>query len=261
MTRPPQFVVRAAFLVSIAVAGLLGVSACSGRSVDAGTPAPSTLTVGAASSLTEAFTVLGDAFMKEHPDIAVRFSFAGSSAIAEQIAQGAPIDGFASAGKSSIQPLVDQGLVTQVADFATNALEIAVPPGNPASIGSLADLGKGTLVVCKPEVPCGVAYGQLVKANGLSLTPVSLEADVKAVLTKVASDEADAGIVYVTDVKAAGDQVLGIPIPPNQNVTSTYQIAVVADSSQTAAMQEFIEFVRSPQGQDVLTDAGFGQAP
>ncbi|MGI9196331.1 MAG: molybdate ABC transporter substrate-binding protein, partial [Candidatus Nanopelagicales bacterium] len=213
-----------AVIASIALAG----TACSSGSSDSSSSSSSestTITVGAASSLTDVFAVIADSFTKA-TGISVTFSFAASSAVAEQIRGGAPLDVFASAGKTSMDPLASEGVVTGVSDFAANSLEIAVPPGNPAGVTGLADLTRVKVVVCEEQVPCGVAAQKLFDANSLTVRPVSLEPDVRAVLAKVEADEADAGIVYVTDVKAAGGMIIGVPIPSDQNVTSTYQAGV-----------------------------------
>lgn len=256
MTRVRALVIAAACL-TVTFSSTACSSSSNSTNGSSSVASGATVTIGAASSLTGAFTTIGKDFMAVNPGITVQFSFAASSAIAEQLRAGAPLDGFASAGVSSMDPVAKDGLVTGVVDFASNSLEIAVPPSNPAKITGLADLSKGSLVVCQDQVPCGVAYTKLVAANNLTLTPVSLEPDVKSVLTKVEADEADAGIVYVTDVLAAGDKVVGIKIPAANNVTTTYQIATVAASSQGAAMQAFINYVTSPAGQSVLTAAGF----
>jgi molybdate transport system substrate-binding protein len=220
-----------------------------------------TITVGAASSLTEVLVTIGDEFMTANPDITVTFSFAGSSAIAEQIRGGAPLDAFASAGTSSMEPLATEGLVTDVTAFATNTLMIATPPGNPGGIASLADLPGATVLVCQEQVPCGVATAKLFELNGLDIAPVSFEPDVVSVLGKIEADEADAGIVYVTDVLAGGAKVEGIEIPAADNVTTTYQGAVVRDAAQAEAAALFVAYLTAPQAQAAFAAAGFAPAP
>ena len=248
-------------IVAVAAFGL-STAACSSSSSDSASTAQSstTITVGAASSLTDVFIAIGDSFTQANPDIEVRFSFAASSAIAEQITQGAPLDVFASAGTSSMQPLADGGHVEGVTAFATNSLQIATPPGNPAGITGLDDLPKVKVVVCEEQVPCGVASQKLFEANSLTISPVSLEPDVRSVLAKVEADEADAGIVYVTDVQAAGGAVVGISIPAEQNVTSTYQGAVVRESPNADAAARFVAYLTSPEAQAALAAAGFAPA-
>ena len=250
---------RALALAVVATFGL-AATGCSSSTSDSASTATTTITVGAASSLTDVFIAIGDQFTQAHPDIEVRFSFAASSAIAEQITQGAPLDVFASAGTTSMQPLVDGGQVTGATAFATNSLQIATPPGNPAGVTGLADLTKVTVVVCEEQVPCGVAAQKLFEANSLTISPVSLEPDVRSVLAKIEADEADAGVVYVTDVKAAGGMVVGIPIPAEQNVTSTYQAGVVKESTHGDAAAAFVAYLASPEAQAVLASAGFAPA-
>jgi molybdate transport system substrate-binding protein len=220
-----------------------------------------TITVGAASSLTEVLVTIGDEFMAANPDITVTLSFAGSSAIAEQIRSGAPLDAFASAGTSSMEPLATEGLVTDVTAFATNTLMIATPPGNPGGITSLADLPGATVLVCQEQVPCGVAAAKLFEINGLEITPASFEPDVVSVLGKIEADEADAGIVYVTDVLSSGGRVEGIAIPAAENVTTMYQGAVVRDAAQAEAAALFVAYLVAPQAQAALAAAGFAPAP
>ena len=154
--------------------------------------------------------------------------------------------------------LVDAELVTDPADFAGNTLMIAVPPDNPAAVSGLADLARDDvrLVVCAPAVPCGAAAARLAEQQGVELSPVSEEQSVTDVLTKVSSAEADAGLVYVTDVAAAGDDVRGIEVPGADAVVNTYPIATVADSERPALAQEFVDLVRGPQGQSVLARPG-----
>ena len=155
--------------------------------------------------------------------------------------------------------LVDAELVTDPAAFAGNTLMIAVPPANPAAVSGLADLARDDvqLVVCAPAVPCGAAAARLAEQQGVELSPVSEEQSVTDVLTKVSSAEADAGLVYVTDVAAAGDDVRGIDVPGADTVVNTYPIATLADSERPALAQEFVDLVRGPQGQRVLRDLGF----
>lgn len=254
MRRRPSVALGGAAISGVALLAAATASCSPGQSADSS----ATITVAAAASLTNVFSDVAAAYTAEHPETTITFSFAGSSAIAEQIRQGAPIDVFASAGVSSMQPIADEGLVTDVTDFATNDLQIAVPPGNPAAVTSLADLSGITLIVCQVEVPCGVAATALFDRNDLDVSPSSYESDVRAVLTKIEADEADAGIVYSTDIVAAGDAVVGIEIPAAANVTTTYQAATVAESGHTDAAASFVAFLTTPQAQQILTAAGFG---
>jgi len=215
-----------------------------------------TITVSAAASLTDAFTEIGAAFTEANPNVEVRFNFAGSSSLAEQINAGAPVDVFAAASAVSMDRAQDS--LNEPAVFASNSLAIAVPPGNPAGVTALADLQDPnvTLIVCATQVPCGAATEALLERNGLQLTPSSLEPDVRAVLTKVIADEADAGIVYRTDTAAAGDQVEQIAIPKEANVINRYPIAKTKTAPPAA--DTFVDFVLSESGQRILESWGFG---
>jgi molybdate transport system substrate-binding protein len=218
-----------------------------------------TLTVFAASSLTKTFTDLGKEFEDEHDGVTVRFSFGGSADLAEQIQSGAPADVFASADTRNMDRLGHAARDPH--DFASNTLEIAVPPGNPAGITRLQDLTKPgvKLVVCAPEVPCGTATQSVAQAAGLTLKPVSEEQSVTDVLGKVVSGEADAGVVYVTDVNGAGKQVEGITFPEAADAVNVYPISALADAKHDELAQEFVDFVLGEQAQKVLTDAGFAR--
>ena len=244
-------------------AGLIAIllAACAGQRAPAA-PTASTLTVFAASSLTDAFTRIGADFQTAHPGTTVHLTFAGSSTLAAQIQQGATGDVFASADQATMQRLVDAGLVSgSPSIFARNRLQIVVAPGNPRHIGGLADLSQAGLVVllCAPSVPCGRYATQALHAAGVTVTPASQEADVKAVVSKVALGEADAGIVYVTDVKAAGAGVQGLDIPARFNVTADYPIAVLQDSQQAALARAFTNYVLAG-GQQILARDGFAAA-
>ena len=217
-----------------------------------------TLTVLAAASLTTSFTQIGRQFEAAHPGVRVRFSFGGSSDLASQIRAGAPADVFASADTKTMGTLGSTARDRQ--DFASNTLEIAVPPGNPAHVAGLADLARRGLkvVVCAPEVPCGSAARTVAQHAGLALRPVSQEQSVTDVLGKVSSGEADAGLVYVTDVKGAGHAVEGVAFPEAAGVVNTYPIATLRDSDHAALARQFVRFVVGPEGRRVLTAAGFG---
>jgi len=249
---------RLTLVGAAAVLAVLGTACTSSPSADGDA---TTITVGAASSLTDVFATIGEGFMQDNPDVTVTFSFAGSSAIAEQIRGGAPLDAFASAGTSSMDPLAAEGLVTEVAAFASNSLIIATPPGNPADITGLGDLVGATVVVCQEQVPCGVATERLIEQSAPDIAPVSYEPDVVSVLGKIAADEADAGIVYVTDVLSAGVRVEGIAIPAEDNVSTTYQAAIVTESANADAAARFVDYLRGPQAQAALAAAGFEPAP
>lgn len=222
-----------------------------------------TVTVFAAASMKATFTALGKTFEAAHPGVTVTFNFAGSQTLAEQIVNGAPADVFASADESNMKAVTDAGLnASEPALYATNQLTIAVPPDNPAGIGSWKDLTKPglKLVVCAPAVPCGAATQKVAEATGTALTPVSEEQAVTDVLAKVQAGEADAGLVYQTDVIAAGDTVKGINFPESAKAINRNPIVALANGPQAALGQEFVDLVLSAEGQKVLAAAGFGSA-
>lgn len=221
-----------------------------------------TVNVFAAASLAGALQAVGSAFEKAHPDVKVQLNFAGSPTLVQQIQQGAPADVFASADEANMQKLVDGKEVAGAPQlFARNNLEIVVPPGNPKHIAALADLAKPglTIALCGPTVPCGRYAAEAFGKAGIAVPAASQELDVKAVLSKVAMGEADAGIVYVTDVRAAAGKVEGVDIPESSNVTARYPIAMLKNAPNAAAAAAFVEFVLSPEGQRLL--AGFGFLP
>jgi molybdate transport system substrate-binding protein len=220
-----------------------------------------TITVFAAASLKATFTELARTFEAENPGTSVTLSFAGSSDLAGQISQGAPADAFAAADTATMKKLQDAGLTDRPPrNFATNTLAIAVAPGNPAGITGLKDLARPgiKLVTCARQVPCGAATAKAAEAAGVALSPVSEENAVTDVLGKVTSGEADAGLVYGTDIKAAGSKVAGIQFPESGNAVNTYPITGVAGSRNKATAQAFLDLVTGPEGQEVLAAAGFG---
>ena len=247
-----------------AAAGLL--SGC-GDSDDAvprasGSDSPSitgTIMVFAAASLQDSFTSLGKKFEADHPGTKVVFNFGPSSGLATQIGQGAPADVFASANTKTMDQVVTGGDATEPQDFAVNTMEIAVPPDNPAGVKAVADLArKGVKVaLCQAEVPCGATAANVFENAQVTVTPVTHEIDVKAVLSKVTMGEVDAGVVYVTDVRAAGDTVKGVEIPDGVNASTTYPIAALAGSENKATAEAFVDYVLSPDGAAELTAAGF----
>ena len=250
------------------IAALLLVTAtaaCSDDDPDAADPGGdggTTLTVFAAASLTSSFEQLGESFEKSHEGVQVDFNFAGSSDLVAQVQSGAPADVLASADEANMDKLTADDLQGSDPElFATNTLEIATPPDNPADVQSLEDLADPdiNLVICAPEVPCGAASQSVAEAAGVTLEPDSEEQSVTDVLGKVTSGEADAGLVYVTDVITAGDAVQGIEFPESASVVNSYPIATVADSENADLAQEFVDLVLSDEGQQVLADAGFGR--
>lgn len=220
------------------------------------------LTVFAAASLKKTFTEIGTQFEKDHPGTKVTFSFAGSSDLVAQIQQGAPADVFASADTKNMDKATADALTAgDPVDFASNTLEIAVPPGNPARIASLKDLTRSgvKVVVCAPEVPCGSAAGKVEQAAGIDIKPVSEEQNVTDVLGKVIAGEADAGLVYVTDVKGAGDKVEGVEFTESSAAVNTYPIAALKSSKNAALAAAFVQAVTGESGQSVLAAAGFAK--
>jgi molybdate transport system substrate-binding protein len=250
-------------LAAAAAALLLPLAACGSNDQAGGSGGGSgtTLTVLAASSLTGAFTEIGKEFEAAHSGVHVRFSFGGSSDLVSDIQNGAPADVFASADTANMDVLTKDGTATGPRDFATNVLEIATPPGNPAHVRSFADLGKPgvKVVVCADGVPCGTAAAEMEQRTHVTIHPVSEEQSVTDVLGKVESGDADAGLVYVTDVKAAGTRVTGVPFPQSSQVVNTYPIAALKDSQDATLARQFVDFVLGAQGQKVLKDAGFGK--
>jgi len=249
-------------ILSAFVAAALLLAGCGGTSQTAGPSAGAlsgSITVFAASSLTAAFGTIGGDFQKAYPGTTVDFSFAGSSTLVAQIQQGAIGDIFASADQPNMQKLVNAGLTSgSPSIFARNKLQIVVPAGNPKHVSGLADLGRSGLIVvlCAPSVPCGRYAAQALQKANVMVKPASEESDVKAVLTKVALGEADAGIVYVTDVKAAGAQVKGIDIPDALNVIADYPIVVLKDSQNIALARAFIGYLHA-NGLKTLARYGF----
>jgi molybdate transport system substrate-binding protein len=216
------------------------------------------VTVFAASSLTDAFTQIGKRYAEASPGVDVTFNFLASSDLAAQIEQGAPADVFASADEANMQRIVAAGLADgSPRVFAHNELQIIVPDGNPGDVHELSDLEEPELVVslCAEECPAGSYAREVLGSARLDVRPDSLEPEVKAVVSRIELGEADAGIVYATDVLAAGEDVEGIPIPDRHNLTATYPIARLAGSPPHA--HAFIDFVLSPDGQEILAEYGF----
>jgi molybdate transport system substrate-binding protein len=231
-----------------------------GRSGSASGRPAGTVTVLAAASLTESFTLIGKDFEKANPGVRVRFSFGGSSTLAQQITAGAPVDVFAAASPATMKQVTDAGLAAgQPSVFARNQLVIAVPKGNPQRIAGLAGLtAPGTKVaLCAPAVPCGVAATKASEAAGIRLTPVTLEQDVKAALSKVRLGEVDAALVYRTDARAADDDVDAVEFPESAKAVNDYPIVSLAKGPDPAGAKAFVEYTRSESAAAVLTRAGF----
>jgi len=254
-----------------AVAALALAAGCGGNSGnDAGSGSGSspsaasggvtgTVTVFAAASLTESFTTLGKQFEAAHPGTTVKFNFGASSSLAENINQGAPADVFASASSKNMKQVVDAGGASDSKTFANNVMQIAVPPDNPANVSQVTDLAnpKIKVALCQPEVPCGTVAQEVFKKADVTVKPVTQGADVKAVLTTVQLGEVDAGMVYKTDVQAAGAKVKGIEIPADQNASTSYPIAALSKAPNAAGAAAFVDYVLSPDGEKVLEQAGF----
>jgi molybdate transport system substrate-binding protein len=235
------------------------LAACGDRGIGGGDDGQVTLTVYAAASLATSFERMAEEFEAEHEGVDVELSFGGSSDLVSQIQEGAPADVFASADLATMDRL--DGLQGQAPQsFAMNTLQIAVDPANPLGVAGLGDLtGKDVrLVVCAPEVPCGAAAEKAARAGGIELTPVSEEQSVTDVLGKVTSGEADAGLVYVTDVIAAGGAVLGIDFPEARAAVNTYLVTTVDGSDHEDLAAGFVDLVVGEAGQRILAEAGFG---
>jgi molybdate transport system substrate-binding protein len=248
--------------LTVIATAALAVAGCGGSSSGGGGSSGSisgTVNVFAASSLTEAFTTLGKQFEAAHPDTHVVFNFGPSSGLSEQITQGAPADVFASASTSSMDDVVAAKDAADPTTFAKNVMEIATPPSNPGHVSSVTDLANKSVkvAVCESDVPCGVAAAQVFANAKLKVKPVTEELDVKSVLSKVELGEVDAGVVYVTDVRAAGDKVKGVAIASNVNATATYPIAALSTSRNSATAQAFVDYVLSSTGASVLAADGF----
>ncbi|WP_152607163.1 molybdate ABC transporter substrate-binding protein [Clavibacter michiganensis] len=259
--------IRRALVIVAAVLAVGILAGCSaGGSAPSGVPDPApdsltgTLVVQAAASLTGSMDEVAADFEGQHPGIAVTVSYGGSSTLAQQIVQGAPADVFASASTATMQTVVDAG--ETAADprvFARNALEIAVPPGNPGRVTGLADFADAgrTLALCAPEVPCGAAAAQAFGKAGVTPRPDSLEQDVRAALTRVELGEVDAAVVYATDVRAAGDRVEAVPLPDDVDVTTDCVVAPLAGSASPAAAAAFAEYVAGDAARARFDAAGF----
>ncbi|MEN3272463.1 MAG: molybdate transport system substrate-binding protein [Actinomycetota bacterium] len=265
MRRGPRWLLALLALVALGAAG------CGGDDDDTATSASTTsttagavsgnLAVFAASSLTEAFTAMGKDFEAAHPDLKVTFNFAASSALAQQVNDGGPADVLVTADESNMKKVTDADNATDPKTFARNRLAILVEKGNPKDITGLEDLAESDVVfvLCAPEVPCGKFGAAALTKAGVTAKPASLEDNVKAVVSKVTLGEADAGIVYVTDVKAAADKAQGvdIDIADDPTLEAVYPIAVTKQVVNNAAATAWIDFVLSADGQKTLASYGF----
>ncbi|MBS1696976.1 MAG: molybdate ABC transporter substrate-binding protein [Actinobacteria bacterium] len=258
-------------IAATVLAAALALTACSSAASPATTSSPTAtaaassvsgeLTVFAAASLSKAFDEISTQFEADNPKVHVNpITYDGSSTLATQIVEGAPVDVFASADQKNMDKVTQASLAGDAPVFTTNVLQIAVAPGNPLKVKDLSSLADPTvkLVLCAPAVPCGNAAKTLFDAAGVTVTPVSEEQNVTAVLAKVKAGEADAGLVYTTDVKAAGSAVAGVAIAGADKAVNKYPITVLKASKNPEAAAAFQEFVLSAKGQKILKDLGFG---
>jgi molybdate transport system substrate-binding protein len=250
-------------LAPIAVALVAAALLASPASASAPAAAKPTgeITVSAAASLTEAFTQIGSRFEKKYRGTDITFNFDASSALVLQIRSGAPVDVFASADEANMTKLVDGGQVAaKPVDFAKNKLEIAIKPGNPTKITSLADLAEqGVVALCAPEVPCGKYADAALAEAGVTIPTdhITRATNARSTLTAVSTGDADAAVVYVTDVRSAGSSVAGVKIPGSQNQIAIYPIAPLADAANPTTAKAFAKYVASPAGRKVLEKHGF----
>jgi molybdate transport system substrate-binding protein len=235
---------------AVILSTVLALSGCGGEEQP-------TLTVLAAASLTDVFEDLAAEFETAHEGTTVELSFGSSTALAEQVADGAPGDVLATADEASMQLAEDAGVAGTVTTFATNVLTIVTPPDNPAGIESLADLEGSTWVRCTDEAPCGKVAAALLAESDIAAEPASLEEDVRATLDKVVSGEADAGLVYASDAVSAGGDVTAIPIDGADAQPTSYLIAELEQSEDGDLAEEWVDLVTGPEGRAALTDAGF----
>ncbi len=248
-------------LVIVAAAFLAACGSSGGTAASSPTPTPlsGSISVFAAASLTASFNALGASFQTAHPGVTSKFNYAGSPTLVTQIEQGGPADVFASADTTNMDKLTTDGFtVGSSSVFAHNQLEIVVAPGNPKGITGLADLAKpGVIYITEaPTVPAGKYSLQALASAGVKVTPKSLETSVTGVISKIETGDADAGIVYTTDVSAAGSKVSGVQIPAN-NVIATYPIVVVKGTTNSVVANVFITYVLSASGQSTLQSFGF----
>jgi molybdate transport system substrate-binding protein len=242
---------------------LVLAAATAGCSTSEDRDAGQTLTVLAASSLTGPFTDLAAQFEAEHPGTHVKLVLDSSATLAHQAIDHAPGDVLATADEKTMeQARTGGGLGGDPERFASNVIVVAVPSDNPAHIRTLADLDHEGVdyLTCVPSAPCGAAALALLRSAGIERQPVSQEVDVKSVLGKVEAGEADAGLVYRTDVTAARGKVQGLEVPGADEHPNTYWVSVTAEAKTDALADEWVRFVTGDEGQAVLKAAGFGTA-
>jgi molybdate transport system substrate-binding protein len=246
--------------LSAGIAALTVLVGCSGGE-DGAESDREPLVVLAASSLTEAFAELEQTYEDDNPDIDVQVSYDSSSVLAQQVLEGAPADVLATADEATMASVTDEGLAGPV-PFATNTLTLVTPPDDPGEVSGLADLGSGdvSFATCVPEAPCGQAAEALLSLDGVEATPTTQQENVKAVLTQVLTGQVDAGLVYVTDAQAAGEEVRTVPVDNASEVVNSYPISVLTESEQQEPAQKWVDLVVGRQGQQVLKSDGFGPA-
>jgi molybdate transport system substrate-binding protein len=259
---------RAAALVAVVLVSAAAGCSAAGSASDTGSALEGEVTVLAAASLTESFDKLIEQFEHQHPKVTVRASYGASSTLAQQIDQGAPADVFASASEATMDTAVKAGRIDGTpTPFARNTLQIAVPKNNPGKVTGLKDFANDKLriALCAPQVPCGAAAKKALAAAKVTAKPDTLEADVKATLTKVALGEVDAALVYRTDVQAAaasgGNAVKGIDFPEAAKAVNVYPIALCGDAPNREAAEEFVAYVLGSDGKVALAAAGFQPPP
>jgi molybdate transport system substrate-binding protein len=257
-----------AALAGMATLSLIDLSGCGGGPDDgagaqpagSGSGVTGTVTVFAAASLTESFTTIGKDFAAANPGSKVTFNFAGSSALANQINQGAPADVFTSAAPANMKTVTDAGNGDGTpATFAKNQLVIAVPRGNPKRVTGLGDLTGPDVKValCAEQVPCGAAAKKALDAAKVTIRPVTLEQDVKAALSKVRLGEVDAALVYRTDARSAASDVDGVEFPESAGAINEYPIVVLKNAPNRTGARAFVAYVQSDKARAVLAAAGF----
>ncbi len=264
MRHAPRAVAVVALVLTLSACG--SPTATPSPSVTAEAPGAAALSgelrISAAASLSTAFDEIAAAFESANPGVDILpIEYDGSSTLATQIIEGKPVDVFASADEANLQKVVDAGLITSdPVLFATNTLVVAVPKGDPGGIVTIADLADParTVVLCDAEVPCGKAAAKLLELNAVTVTPASLEQNVTAVLTKIAAGEADAGLVYATDVAGNADVESFVPEHAGE-VVNKYPIAALDAAPNPAVAAAFAAFVNGPEGQAILAELGFGK--
>jgi molybdate transport system substrate-binding protein len=251
---------RQVALAAAVTAVVLPLAACGGDDDASGGGKSATLTVLAASSLTDVFPRAAKVYEKSHPGTRIRFSFAGSQELAAQVRQGSPADALVTADTRTMDGLKSE-IEGTTAVIAKNRLTIATPKDNPAHVNALADLSRKDtkVVLAAPEVPVGRYSRQILDRQGLEVKAVSQEANVRAVLSKVELGEADAGIVYKTDATAAHGKVATVGIPDAQNAIASYPAATLKASQHADAASAFVKWLSGAKAQKLLRDAGFAQ--